>query len=351
MDVNMPVMDGFTATQKLRQQGLKTSIIALTANAMKGFEQECLDAGYSGYCPKPIDIDRFMAQMADLLGGRKVINDTGDAPAPAAGGPTDSHAKEFQSATGPPIYSTMPGSEGKLRHLVVRFVDYVKDQLQAAEQAREQGKLEELAVFAHKLKGSGGSFGFNEFTAPAARLEKLAKAGGSEVDLRQIMAELRGLAARLVIPGAEPADTSTTGGGPPCEPSSDSALLAAQPRPVKEKSVMSRLGSSPRFHKVILQFIEKLKEELIRAQAAWENKDLKELALIAHWLKGAGGTVGFDDFTDPATRLEKYAKTAQVAPAGQMLERLKHLSEAIVPPAMVDGGETGKRAAAGRRVA
>jgi hypothetical protein len=61
--------------------------------------------------------------------------------------------------------------------------------------------------------------------------------------------------------------------------------------------------------------------------------------------------VGFDDFTDPATRLEKYAKTAQVAPAGQMLERLKHLSEAIVPPAMVDGGETGKRAAAGRRVA
>jgi signal transduction histidine kinase/CheY-like chemotaxis protein len=351
MDVNMPVMDGFTATQKLRQQGLKTSIIALTANAMKGFEQECLDAGYSGYCPKPIDIDRFMAQMADLLGGRKVINDTGDAPAPAAGGPTDSHAKEFQSATGPPIYSTMPGSEGKLRHLVVRFVDYVKDQLQAAEQAREQGKLEELAVFAHKLKGSGGSFGFNEFTAPAARLEKLAKAGGSEVDLRQIMAELRGLAARLVIPGDEPADTSTTGGGPPCEPSSDSALLAAQPRPVKEKSVMSRLGSSPRFHKVILQFIEKLKEELIRAQAAWENKDLKELALIAHWLKGAGGTVGFDDFTDPATRLEKYAKTAQVAPAGQMLERLKHLSEAIVPPAMVDGGETGKRAAAGRRVA
>ena len=87
MDVNMPVMDGFTATRKLRQQGLKTAIIALTANAMKGFEQECLDAGYSGYCPKPIDIDRFMAQMADLLGGRKVENVTGAAPAPAAGGP------------------------------------------------------------------------------------------------------------------------------------------------------------------------------------------------------------------------------------------------------------------------
>ena len=272
-------------------------------------------------------------------------------PPPQPAVPTDSRAKEPQSATGPPIYSKMPGSEGKLRHLVVRFIDYVKEQLQAAEQAREQGKLDEVAVFAHKLKGSGGSFGFNEFTAPAARLEKLAKAGGSEADIRQTMAELRGLAARLVVPGAEPADTSTTGGGPPREPSSDSALPAAQPLPAIEKPVMSRLGSSPRFHKVILQFIEKLKEELIRAQAAWENENLKELALIAHWLKGAGGTVGFDDFTEPAARLEKYAKTAQAAPAGQMLERVKHLSEAIVPPAMVQGGEAGKRAAAGRRVA
>ena len=351
MDVNMPVMDGFTATRKLRQQGLKTAIIALTANAMKGFEQECLDAGYSGYCPKPIDIDRFMAQMADLLSGRKVTSDTRDAPAPAAGGPTDSHAKEFQSATGPPIYSKMPGSEGKLRHLVVRFIDYVKEQVQAAEQARKQGNLEELAVFAHKLKGSGGSFGFNEFTAPAARLEKLAKAGGSDEEIRQTMAELRGLVVRLVVPGAESAATSTTGGVPPREPSTDSTVTAAQPLPAIEKPVMSRLGSSPRFHKVILQFIDKLKEELIRAQAAWENENLKELALIAHWLKGAGGTVGFDEFTDPAARLEKYAKTAQAAPAGQMLERVKHLSEAIVPPVIVQSGEAGKRAAAGRRVA
>jgi HPt (histidine-containing phosphotransfer) domain-containing protein len=135
------------------------------------------------------------------------------------------------------------------------------------------------------------------------------------------------------------------------EPSSDNALPVGKPLPEKEKPVMSRLGSSPRFHKIILQFMDKLKEELIRAQAAWENENLKELALIAHWLKGAGGTVGFDEFTEPAARLEKYAKTAQVAPAGQMLERVKHLAEAIVPPTMVQSGEAGNRAAAGRRVA
>ena len=100
---------------------------------------------------------------------------------------------------------------------------------------------------------------------------------------------------------------------------------------------MSRLGSSPRFRKVILQFIEKLKEELIRAQAAWEKENLEELALIAHWLKGAGGTVGFDDFTEPAARLENFARTSQLEKAGEILQQVKCLSEAIVPPGVAYG--------------
>ena len=119
--------------------------------------------------------------------------------------------------------------------------------------------------------------------------------------------------------------------------STDRELPPAQPLPTTEKPVISRLGSSPRFQKVIMQFIEKLKEELNRAQAAWENENLEELALIAHWLKGAGGTVGFDDFTEPAARLENFAKTAQLERAGEILRQVKCLSEAIVPPAIAYG--------------
>ena len=103
--------------------------------------------------------------------------------------------------------------------------------------------------------------------------------------------------------------------------------------------MISRLGSSPRFQKAILLFIERLKEELTRAQAALEDANMQELALIAHWLKGAGGTVGFDDFTEPAMRLENFAKAAQLEQAREMLQEVKLLSEAIVPPANGYGRE------------
>ncbi len=348
MDVNMPVMDGFTATKQLRKQGLNTEIIALTANAMKGFEQECLDAGFSGYCSKPIDIDRFMAQMGALLGGQKVAVETGSDAALTTDRPTDSHMNAPPSAAGSPIYSKMPGCNGKFRDLIVRFIAHLKDQLTEVEQARVQGKLEDVAVFAHKLKGIGGSVGFDEFTAPAGKLERLAKEGGSEAEIQQTMDELRGLVSRLVIPGAEPTETSTTAGDPPQEILPVTDRQTAQSNSATEKRVISRLGTIPRFQKVILRFIDKLKEEMARAQTAWENKNLEELALIAHWLKGAGGTVGFDDFTEPAAKLEIFAKSAQVEQAGQMLERLKHLSKAIMPPVMAQGAEVVKRVAAGR---
>ena len=67
----MPVMDVYTATASLREDGIETPIFALTANAMKGFEQKCLDAGCTGFLTKPIDIDALIQALADPLGGER----------------------------------------------------------------------------------------------------------------------------------------------------------------------------------------------------------------------------------------------------------------------------------------
>jgi CheY-like chemotaxis protein len=67
MDMQMPVMDGFTATRTLRERGLKTPILAFTANVMEQDRQRCVAAGCTGFLTKPINIDLLLNTIAEYL--------------------------------------------------------------------------------------------------------------------------------------------------------------------------------------------------------------------------------------------------------------------------------------------
>jgi CheY-like chemotaxis protein len=72
MDCQMPVMDGYTATKKIRhgqagQHNKNIPIIALTANAMSGDEKSCFDAGMSHFITKPITIDILRKALEYVL--------------------------------------------------------------------------------------------------------------------------------------------------------------------------------------------------------------------------------------------------------------------------------------------
>ncbi len=205
MDMQMPVMDGYTAATLLREQGFDRPIIALTANAMQGDEERCQEAGCSGYLTKPIDMDRMIGVLGEKLGfdesSGQGLPDIGSAADVPPSRPVPSDAPSFPAAEEKEsvLRSTLPIDDPEFRSIVCQFVEMIDEKLLQMELTCEQQQGEALADLAHWLKGSGGTVGFAEFTAPARQLEEAAQQGDFS-RARCLVEELRALAARMEHP-------------------------------------------------------------------------------------------------------------------------------------------------------
>ena len=95
--------------------------------------------------------------------------------------------------------------------------------------------------------------------------------------------------------------------------------------------IVSRLGANnPRFANVIARFVSRLEEQLPAMDEAFWAQDFESIAKLAHWLKGAGGTVGFDVFYEPASELESAAKAMDLSAIERQLQQIHGLAGRLV---------------------
>jgi signal transduction histidine kinase/CheY-like chemotaxis protein/HPt (histidine-containing phosphotransfer) domain-containing protein len=173
MDVQMPEMDGLEATRQIRMLpgGRQPRIVAMTAHAMAGDRERCLEGGMDGYLSKPVQISELAAALADVADMADVADVAvleADAP-----GSLDLQALGL-------LRELSAGGEDILGEVVRTFAASSAGDLAALRRLTAEGRWCDVEQTAHRLKGGSGCVGAVRVAAVCAAVEERVRAARTD---------------------------------------------------------------------------------------------------------------------------------------------------------------------------
>lgn len=316
MDIQMPEMDGFEATRAIRKyesenESAPTPVIAITAHAIKGYRDKCLDAGMNDYLTKPLRRIELLGMLAKWMPSRQSPDIT------VSAGAFDLQAAQqdfdddmtFYFALADDFLSELPGLFSQLGACL------------------ENAQAGQARYDAHRLKRRAERLQAAPLAETLGELENFARdrlLPEAEAALRDAEIKIRELAADLEAAKAE---------------------ALAQEAPFSfETAVQEFEGAEDIVIRLVRNFLPRLTKDLEEFETFLAEQDAESIRSKAHAIKGGAANLCMAPLSQKARRLEMLAREGDLENATQALTRLQeefiHLKNYIDEhiPQMRDSG-------------